>query len=67
MYLGKNSGDPDSTPQNLVSHLRKLMTYSKCSKISNTFLLLVIKVGICKMVVRIANREYPDQTASDAI
>ena len=39
----------------------------KCSKISNTFLflfsnkLLVIKAGIHKMLVRIANREDPDQ------
>ena len=42
----------------------------KCSKISNTFLflfsteLLVIRAGIHKMLVRIANREDPDQTAS---
>ena len=40
----------------------------KCSKISNTFLLLfsnrmlVIKAGINEMFVRIANREDPDQT-----
>ena len=26
--------------------------------------MLVIKAGICKMLVRIANREDPDQTAS---
>ena len=42
----------------------------KCSKISNTFLFLfsdktlVIRAGIHKMLVRIANREDPDQTAS---
>ena len=43
---------------------------SKCSKISNTFpilfsnKMLVIKAGIHEMLVRIANREDPDQTAS---
>ena len=45
-------------------------TYSKCSKILNTFLLLfsntmtVIKARIRKMLARLANREDPDQTAS---
>ena len=44
--------------------------YGKCSKISNTFLfqssneMLVFMAGIHKMVVRIAKREGPDQTAS---
>ena len=44
--------------------------YSKCSKISNIFLvpfaniMLIIEAEICKMLVRIANREDPDQTAS---
>ena len=44
--------------------------YSKCSNISNTFLfllsntMLVFRAGIYKMLVRIANREDPDQTAS---
>ena len=44
--------------------------YGKCSKISNTFLLLfsikmlVIRTGIHKIIVRVANREDPDQTAS---
>ena len=39
-------------------------------KISNTFIflfsikMLVIRAGTQKMLVRIANREYPDQTAS---
>ena len=43
-----------------------LNLWSKCSKISNTFLLLfsnkmlVIRAGIDKMLVRIANREDPD-------
>ena len=46
------------------------MKYHKCSKILNTFLvlfsnkLLVFRAGIHKMLVRIANREDPDQTAS---
>ena len=44
--------------------------YSKCSKIWNTFLflfsenMLVIKAGAHIMLVRIANRKDPDQTAS---
>ena len=43
----------------------------KCSKILNTFLflfsneMLVFRTGIHKMLIRIANREDPDQTASD--
>ena len=46
------------------------MMYCQCSKISNTFLFLfsgkmfVIKAGIHKMHVRIANKLDPDQTAS---
>ena len=42
----------------------------KCFKISNTFLfrfsnkMLVIRAGKHKILVRIANREDPDQTAS---
>ena len=46
----------------------------KCSKILNGFLflflnkMLVIRAEIHKMLVRIANREDPDQTAStDAV
>ena len=45
-------------------------TYGKCSKISHTFLflisnkLLVFRAGIHEMLVRIADREDPDQTAS---
>ena len=44
--------------------------YGKCSNILNTFhfffsnKMLVIKAGIHKMLVRITNREDPDQTAS---
>ena len=43
--------------------------YNKCSKILNIFhfllsTMLVIRDGIDKMLVRIANREDPDQTAS---
>ena len=44
--------------------------YGKHSKILNTFFflfsnkLLVIRTGIQEMLVRIANREDPDQTAS---
>ena len=45
--------------------------HSKCSKISNTFLFLFsykmfgYNAGIHKMIVRIANREDHDQTASE--
>ena len=52
---------------------QKLM-YSNCSKISNTFLflfsnkMLVFRAGIHIMLLRIANREDPDQTAlSEAV
>ena len=46
------------------------ISYGKCSEISNTFLfwftnkILVMRAVIHKMLVRRANREYPDQTAS---
>ena len=66
------------TVVNLKSHMRLNMLtelvlsckYHKCSKILNNFLflfskmMLVIRAGIHKMLVRIANREDPDQTAS---
>ena len=45
--------------------------YSKCSKILNAILflfsdnMLVIKAGAHKTLVRITNREDPDQTASE--
>ena len=45
--------------------------YSKCSKILNTFLfsfsnkILLFMAGIKKMLDSIANREDPDQTASE--
>ena len=48
----------------------KKRNYSKCSKISNTFLILfsnkmlIFRAGIHKILVRIANWEDPDQTAS---
>ena len=48
----------------------QLMRYDKYSKMLNTFLflfsnkMLPIRVGIHKMLVRIANSEVPDQTAS---
>ena len=50
-------------------HMR-IWYYGKCYKILNTFLfrlsnkMLFFRAGIHKMVVRIANREDPDQTAS---
>ena len=48
----------------------KLNSYGKCYKISNTFLflfsnkMLVFRAGIYKFLVRVANREDPNQTAS---
>ena len=56
-----------------IKHMLKLEgnpKYGKCPKISNTFLflfstkMLAIRAGIHKRLVRIANREDPDQTAS---
>ena len=50
--------------------LLSISLYRKCSKISNTFLyllstiIMVIRTGIHEMLVRIANREDTDQTAS---
>ena len=47
------------------------MTYSECSKILYTFLFLisnkmmVLRARIHKLLARIANREDPDQTASE--
>ena len=47
------------------------MNYSKCFKISKNFLILfankmlVFSVESLKMLVRIANKEDPDQTVSD--
>ena len=42
-----------------------MLRYDDCSKISNTFLfLLVIRAGTRKLFVRIANREDPDLTAA---
>ena len=43
----------------------KMTEYGKCTKILNTFLFLfVFGAGIHKMLVGIANRVDPDQTAS---
>ena len=50
-----------------VSLRRRIVIYSKCSKISKTFLRLfsnkmfVSRAGIHKMLVKITNREDPDQ------
>ena len=66
---GKGVKMENLTPANIVKNSCQVIRYSKCSKISNTFLFLfsnkmVIRAGIHKMVARIANREDPDQTAS---
>ena len=57
--------------RHLFDKLQKTkLEYGKCSKISNTFLflfsnkMLIFRAGIHKMLVGIANREDPDQTAS---
>ena len=53
-----------------IKHQMCELIYNKCSKILNTFFFLffnkmmVIGAEIHKMLVRIANREGPDQTAS---
>ena len=53
------------------SHAPEIVqSYGKCSKISNTFLflfsnkMLLLTAEVHKILVRIANREDPDQTAS---
>ena len=57
-HMGKNRGNPD------------LVCENKCFKFSSTFLflfsnkMLVIRAGNHNMLIRIANREDPDQTAS---
>ena len=57
-----------------IEHNHYVISYGKFSKISNTFLflfsnkILVFRAGIHKNSVRIANSEYPDQTAfSEAV
>ena len=53
-----------------IKQVRKGFKYGSCCRILNTFLfllsdkMLVIRAGTHKMLVRIANREDPDQTAS---
>ena len=44
--------------------LMKNFIYSKFSKILNTFLCMISELEITKILVRIENREDPDQTAS---
>ena len=62
-YVDSNGVSNSSAVQ--VSHDKR-----KCSKISNAFLflfsnkMLIVRAEIHKMLVRIANREDPDQTAS---
>ena len=61
----------DKTPQmlefSLLTNTKFLNNYGKCSKISNTFhflfseKMLVIRAGILKILLRITNREDPDQ------
>ena len=54
----------------LINKNLQFLYYSKCSKILNTFLFLfsykrlVSRAGIHTVLVRIANREDPDKTAS---
>ena len=55
-----------------ICRIRKCI-YSKCSKVLDTFLTLFsikflgIKAAIHKLLVRIANREDPDHTASSEV
>ena len=56
-----------------VSTLVFSLGYGKCSQILNTFLvwfsnkMLIFRAGKYKLLVRIANRENPDQTASSVL
>ena len=73
---GKYAGSYEPPLLNNVDKYQNLVLaqifnpYGKCSKISNTFLFLfstkflVIRAGMHKLLVRIANRGDPDQTAS---
>ena len=62
-------------PQLIAAYacLKNVFQYGECSKISNTFLILfsnkmlIIRAGIHNILVRIANLEDPDQTASEAV
>ena len=53
-----------------TNHDTTNVCYGKCSKIAYTFLflysnkMLAIRAGVHKMLVRIANREDPDQAVS---
>ena len=57
----------------LLQDCMQFIIYGICSKISNDFLTLFsnkmmdIRAGILKMLVRIANRENPDQTSLEAV
>ena len=73
-FLSQLEDNPEMSLQILVSFSLKVMMvnllsklgYSKCSKISNTFLILIsnkmliFRTGIHKILVRIANSEDPD-------
>ena len=62
-----------STIMHLLQDCMQFIIYGICSKISNDFLTLFsnkmmdIRAGILKMLVRIANRENPDQTSLEAV
>ena len=67
-------GNKDSEIHNLNPIYQKFIsTYGKCSKNLHSFLflflnkMLVIRAGTHKMLVIIANRGDPDQTASEAV
>ena len=66
-----NPRDRFSCTEALSLHAYKAGPYSKCSKISNFYFfvltrMLVIRAGIHKMLVKVANREDPDLTAEEA-
>ena len=74
-YFWKNStfepsDNPNHSRQKILLQTSLDITTGKCSIFSNSFLflfsnkMLVFRAGIHKMLVRIANREDPDQTAS---
>ena len=62
----------EETVESVTEQVEGDSDYSKCSKILNYFLsfsneMLVFRAGIHKLLVRIANREDPDQTASSEV
>ena len=69
-FSGLDAGTSGLVPQHHPLSSTEKIIYGECCKISNTFLFLYsnkmlgFRAGIHEMLVRTANREDPDQTAS---